>query len=202
MEAAIGSCEALDATIRAKVRDNKRAEGFRLLYDTYAHRLHRLCLSYFLDPMLAEDALQESLVTIWKKLHQYGGRAPLLNWLAKITRHCCLARLKQHDRLVLMDDDKRGVLDGDSREGWDDSYSEQDALRIDVANVVSRVPELYRGVLILFYYEDRSVEDIAQLRGVPVGTVKTQLFRAREMVDRKLRELGVDSLEDWLEEDE
>ena len=61
------------------------------------------------------------------------------------------------------------------------------------------LPERYRRTLTLFYYEDRSIDEVANMLGMPEGTVKTNLHRARAALTEQLRRRGLDDPRHWLE---
>jgi RNA polymerase sigma factor (sigma-70 family) len=65
--------------------------------------------------------------------------------------------------------------------------------------LVDLLPERYRRTLLLFYYEDRSVSEVASMLSMPEGTVKTSLFRARAALAEQLRRRGLDDPRHWLE---
>jgi RNA polymerase sigma-70 factor (ECF subfamily) len=77
--------------------------------------------------------------------------------------------------------------------GTDDDAS--DTLR----ELIGLLPERYRRTLMLFYYEDRSVSEVAGMLGMPEGTVKTNLYRARAALTEQLRRRGLDDPRHWLE---
>jgi RNA polymerase sigma-70 factor (ECF subfamily) len=66
--------------------------------------------------------------------------------------------------------------------------------------LVEELPEKFRRCLLLYYYEEQSVEQVAAMLAIPEGTVKTNLHRARAMLGQRLKALGLDDAQLWLED--
>jgi RNA polymerase sigma-70 factor, ECF subfamily len=156
--------------------------------------LYRLCLVRLRDRARAEDVLQESLLRIYEALDRYDGRASLYTWMYTITRNQCwtaLARCRR-DPLSLAEADWESTPESG---GASDPDPQQTAIRQNdldqVCVLVDRLPELYRQVILLFYWEDRSVSEVAKLLRLREGTVKTRLYRARAILEDRLRRRGL-----------
>lgn len=195
MHAAVASAVSRDSDIVQLLRVGQRERAFALLLPRYESRVYRLCCALLRDRGQAEDAAQESLVRVWKALANYDSRASLSSWIYAITRNRCLtalARRKPVEWLSELDPDTAGVpMTGEPasqpRPG-------------ELLRIVDRLPERLRRVLVLYYYEERSVSEVALMLGCPEGTVKTWLSRARGALVRALRERGLDDPRLWLEE--
>ena len=184
-----------DQDIAELLRTGAEAAAFDTLVERYEHKIYRLCCSILRDRVLAEDAAQESLLRIWKALHRYDRRASLSTWIYAITRNRCLTAI---DRRRL----NQSLADLDSA-------PELEIPAIEPANVddsskllrelVAALPERYRRTLTLYYYEDQSVAEAALMLGIPEGTVKTILFRARALLLQRINQLGLADPGLWLE---
>ena len=169
------------------------------LVDRYEHKVYRLCCSLLRDPDQAEDAAQESLVRVWKALPKYDQRASLSTWIYTITRNRCLTAIERRRELdSLSDPAVEHEAEAAQAVG---PAAEQDHLAV-LRELVDALPERFRRALILFYYEERSVAEVAQMLGLPEGTVKTNLHRARAALAEQLRGLGLADPEFWLEKAE
>jgi RNA polymerase sigma-70 factor, ECF subfamily len=176
-----------DQDIAELLRTGAETAAFDTLVERYEHKIYRLCCSILRDRVLAEDAAQESLLRIWKALHRYDQRASLSTWIYAITRNRCLTAI---DRRRL--NEPLGEVPAAEPAKIDD---QSELLR----ELVDALPERYRRTLTLYYYEDQSVAEAALMLGVPEGTVKTNLFRARALLLQRINQLGLADPGLWLE---
>lgn len=184
-----------DADIVDLIRRGAHAQAFELLLGRYERRLYRLCLSLLREPAQAEDAAQESFVRIWKALPNYDGRASLSTWSYAIARNRCLTALQRRRDEETLSDPEVAVAAEAAAVAAADPDDRGQLLR----ELVDGLPERYRRTLMLFYYEERSVSEVATMLGIPEGTVKTNLFRSRGLLLGALEKLGLAHAELWLE---
>jgi len=172
------------------------AEAFALLLPRYEGKIYRLCCTLMRDPIQAQDAAQESLVRIWRVLSRYDARASLSTWMYAITRNRCLSAIERRRDLASLSDaaieSEVEALREAADEGGED---DQSAL---LRGLVDELPERFRRILMLFYYEDRAVSEVAEMLGTAEGTVKATLFRARAALSEQLRRRGLDDPRSWL----
>ena len=189
--------EAHDQDIVDLLRGGAVEAAFERLVGRYERKVYRLCCSLLRDPDQAEDAAQESLVRVWKALPRYDQRASLSTWIYTITRNRCLTAIERRRDLDSLTDPavEHAVeaVQAVAPEG------DQDHLAI-LRELVEALPERYRRALTLFYYEERSVGEVAGMLGLPEGTIKTNLHRARAMLLERVRSLGLADPRFWLEE--
>jgi len=127
----------------------------------------------------AEEAAQDALVRIWKGLPGFRGQSSLSTWIFAITRNTCFTaagrrREAGRNREASLDDpsarraaERRAALPRAA------------APAPHAAELLDRLPSKYRQVAALFYMQEKSYDEVALMLGLPVGTVKTYLFRAR-----------------------
>src|ERR1700676_1485629 len=195
MQPAPADAAPQDSDIVALLQSGAHERAFELLLSRYQAKVYRLCCTLLRDPTAAQDAAQESLVRIWKALASYDQRASLSTWMYAITRNRCLTAIERRRDLACLSapalEAEALALGGADREP-DDHF---ELLR----ELVNLLPERYRRTLTLFYYEDRSVSEVASMLGMPEGTVKTNLHRARAALAEQLRRRGLDDPRLWLE---
>jgi RNA polymerase sigma-70 factor (ECF subfamily) len=158
--------------------------AFLELYDRYASRVHGLTLRILNDPMLAEEATQDTFLKLWSRAREYlAERGPFLPWLLTIARRVALDRIRLESRRPSLSDSN------DPDQIWQnlpdiDSVTDESRWRSMYFAVQSLHPD-HRRVIELAYYQGMSQSEIAEVLSLPLGTVKTRLRAAMD----KLREV-------------
>jgi len=199
MHGALAGEAAQDGDIVALLQSGAVEPAFQLTLARYQDKVYRLCCALLRDPSAAEDAAQESLVRIWKAIGGYDGRASLSTWIYTITRNRCLTAIERRRELASLSDDAiaaEAEAQAQTFGAGDDEPQQGAAL---LRELVDLLPERYRRTLTLFYYQDRSVSEVARMLGMPEGTVKTNLSRARAALAEQLRRRGLSDPGLWLE---
>ena len=172
--------QLVDGDIRQRLAAGQYHEAFERLVERYSVKIFHLAFSMIGNETQAEDLAQEVLLRIWKGLPGYHGGASLSTWIYTITRNTCLTELKrraQHPTISLDQPDVAGAMD---RVPAMQSSDPESGLATDVRQMLSQLPEKFRQVITLFYLEQKSYEQVAALLGMPLGTVKTFLYRAKK----------------------
>jgi RNA polymerase sigma-70 factor (ECF subfamily) len=175
-----------DRDIVELLQRGDRAGAFELVAGRYGSKVYRLCVALLRNPAAAQDAAQESLIRVWKALPGYDGRAALSTWIYAITRNRCLSALER-TREALSLSDEAVQTEAEAMAGTEADAGTASTIR----RLVDDLPESARRVITLFYFEERSVAEVAAMLGCPEGTVKTHLFRARASLLEKLTALGL-----------
>jgi RNA polymerase sigma-70 factor (ECF subfamily) len=174
----------MDDDLRQLLAAGRHDEAFELLLPRYSDRVFRLVYGFLFNESWAEEVTQDIFVRIWKGLPGYDGRASLSTWIYTIARNTAFTARKRHRQHVSLDDPEFAQsmehLPELQTSGREEGAGE------DVQQFLAQLPDKYRQVITLFYLEQRSYEETAELLGVPMGTVKTYLHRAR----RELARLG------------
>jgi RNA polymerase sigma-70 factor (ECF subfamily) len=168
----------MDPGIDEHLAAGRHARAFDLVVPAYRDRVFRLAYSILRDRAAAEDAAQETFVRIWKALPGFDGRAALGTWIYAITRNTSLMELRRRRPTVSFDDP-------DSTEAQHAAESiatspAQDPERVNLQRLVETLPHNQQEAVRLFYLEGRSYEAVAEQLGMPLGTVKNLLHRARK----------------------
>ena len=180
----------MDDEILQWVREGRRDDAIARLLPAYRERVFALCLSMVGNRAAAEDIAQDVFVKIWRALPAFDGRSALSTWIYTITRNAALSALRSRrasgsltEPAVLAEVEARSV-EASSAADYAAIEAGTDARRIE--GWVARLPEKQRQVVRLFYLRECSVAEVAEMSGMPVGTVKTLLHRGRE----RLREMA------------
>src|SRR5881628_2564098 len=160
------------------------AEAFSTLVERYGGRVYNIALRITNDSDAAADCAQEAFIRAYRALHQYDPSLPLGPWLYRITTNASLnyvQRWHAHETPV----DELPDAPGEPEEGPEATT----VRREEVAEVVSAMAELpapYRAALTLRHMQQLSYQEVADALGIPLGTVKTHLHRARAALKVRL----------------
>jgi RNA polymerase sigma-70 factor (ECF subfamily) len=169
-----------ESDIQRQLQAGQYSAAFALLLERCKERVFRLALSLLRNETHAEDATQDVFVKIWKGLPAYHGGASLSTWIYAITRNTCLTELTRrgrHPTVSLQEPAMEAASDCIPALRWADP---EPGAEMDVGILLAQLPEKYRQVITLFYLEQKAYEEVASMLGLPLGTVKTLIFRAKK----------------------
>lgn len=155
------------AVVAAAARGNTAA--FEELVRSCQTDVRRLCLHLLHDDGLADDAAQDAFVRAFRFLPRFRGDSRFSTWLLSIARNCALDELRRAKRRArLLDGERAEVVGGDH------------GRRLEVREAVARLPLDLREPVVLIDVLGMAYRDAARLLGLPQGTVKSRVHRARE----------------------
>lgn len=164
------------ARLMELVRADRRDEAITLLLPAFRRKVFGLAYSILRDRESAEDVTQEVFIKVWRALPGYDGRASISTWIYTITRNASVSALRaRHPQSSLSDPDVMEAAEANYPGPATDVLAERAA----ILKIVDRLPTKQRQVVMLFYMEEQSHEEVATMLAIPVGTVKTLLHRAR-----------------------
>jgi len=175
--------------------------AFEMLVVKYRRRIERLIARMVRDVDLVEDLAQETFIKAYRALPNFRGDSSFYTWLYRIAVNTAKKALMQMHRDPTVSESalgKGGDDDDDARPTVDqnlaDGETPESALASrQIADTVNRAIESLsddlRQAIVLREIEGMSYEDIAQLMGCPIGTVRSRIFRARDTISQKLRPL-------------
>jgi RNA polymerase sigma-70 factor (ECF subfamily) len=159
--------------------------AFAALVEVHAQFVYNLALRTLNNPQEAEDIAQETFFRAWKGLPEFRAEANLRTWLYRITVNLCynrLPRLKadfaalEPEEAILLPEKTRTV----------ETRLVAAELRQQIYTAVDDLPETYRLLITLRHMDGYSYEEIANVTQMPLGTIKTRLFRARQRLRQTL----------------
>lgn len=156
--------------------------AFEELVRRYQGRLYNLAYRLTGDAEDAQDLAQEALFKAYSALRTFRTGERFSPWVYKIATNLCISHLRRRRPQVALDEQSPFVDGSPSPE----DVAEQKELRETVQRAITALPEQYRAVILLRHQQDLPYSDIAQALGLPIGTVKTHLFRARDMLHKLL----------------
>jgi RNA polymerase sigma-70 factor (ECF subfamily) len=170
--------------------------AFDLLVRKYQHKVVKLVLRYVRNPAEAEDIAQEAFIKAYRALPQFRGDSAFYTWMYRIAINTAKNSLASRDRspiaydLDLTDPEESHSVqtklqDPDTPEGM--ALTEE--IRQIVNSAIEALPEELKTAIVLRELDGLSYEEIAAAMECPVGTVRSRIFRAREAIDKRLREV-------------
>jgi RNA polymerase sigma factor (sigma-70 family) len=165
--------------IEASRRGDRGA--FAKIIERYQRAVYAVAFSGTRDRALADDVAQDAFVIAWRRLDELREAAKLPAWLCGIARN--LARDARKRRARDTHDDADRAIDTTTPY---DAISEAESERI-VAAALGQVPDVYREPLVLFYYEERSVADVARSLGITAATTNKRLSRGRQFLAERVQ---------------
>jgi len=145
----------------------------------------------------ALDLTQEVFIKVYNSLSRYRSEFKFSTWIYKIAHNAAIDHLRRHavreQALVTWPESERREISIESRRLTPEQESERKERRSEIEAVVQLLPTAYRELIVLRHSQDLSYDEIAEVTGLPLGTVKNRLFRAREAMRDQLLERGITS---------
>lgn len=161
-----------------------REDAYKTLYDRYSPKLYAQCMRMTHRESVAQDALQESFINIFNHLDQFRGERPLLHWMRRITTTTSIRVLKRMDTFSFTS------IDDVIIQGEDNDLVEFQLEDISyILNLVQTLPLGYSTIFNLFEIEGYSHKEIAEMLEIDEGTSRSQLYKAKRTLQRKLQGL-------------
>lgn len=162
-------------------------DDMELLICRYGDSLLRLCTLYLRDPYLAEDAVQDTYLKVWRHYQGFQGRASEKTWITRIAINTCKSYLSSAWRQRVEMTEVTRVLEEGLQEGSGsrDAYEKLNDT-LDLMKEIMELKDKYRLAILLYYYQELPVPEIAKIMGRQESTVFTLLKRGREQLRKKL----------------
>lgn len=184
-----------DAEIIAAVQAGRRDAVMAAVVPAFKRRVYGLAWTLLRDGDAAEEVAQDVFIKVWRALPGYDGRAAFPTWVYAITRNAATSALRsRRDWMSLSDEatlqQAEGALaaqHGSGEAGADGTTEPRSALELEaVDRALAALPDKQRQVVTLFYLQERSHDEVAEMLAMPLGTVKTLLHRARGRLEQSL----------------
>jgi RNA polymerase sigma-70 factor (ECF subfamily) len=169
-----------EGLIRQRLAAGDLREAFERLLELYSRKVLHLAFSMLHNETQAEDMAQDIFLRVWKGLPGYHGGASLSTWIYTIARNTCLTELKKRAARPTVSLHEPAFEEAMDAVPALQTTDRETGLGMDIKHLVEQLPEHYRQVITLFYLEQKSYEQVSVLLGLPLGTVKTYLYRAKK----------------------
>lgn len=174
--------------LRAKQGDTR---AFEQLMQTHALYVYNLLYRMVNDVQEAEDLSQEVFLRAWRKIRSFRGDSQFKTWIHRIATNLCYNRLPNLKKEVAEIDISQESPLVSQQVGVERSVINAEKSQ-SLADALIRMPENYRLLLILRHLQEFSYNEISEITGLPLGTVKTGIFRARQMLKERMVGVGND----------
>jgi RNA polymerase sigma-70 factor, ECF subfamily len=167
------------------------ARAFEALVVKYQRRVARHVARYLKSAADVEDAVQETFIRAYRGLAAFRGDSAFYSWLYRIAANVAIRHLERQPQHILLGDDAPEERVDAFEPGVSDSEQpERTLIAAQIADTVQRAlaklqPDLAEALL-LYEVESKPYAEIATMLGIPIGTVRTRIFRAREFIARRL----------------
>ena len=172
------SDEALIAAIAAGDR-----AAMRILYNRHQIRVFRFAVRLVDDAASAEDVVSEAFIEVWRQADRFEGRSSVSTWIMSIARFKALSVRRRRQEIEL--DEKVAETVADQYSTPEQILLETDR-RAQLRACLSQLSPDHREIIDLVYYHDKTIEEVAEIVGVPKNTVKTRMFYARRRLAQLL----------------
>ncbi|HXA09231.1 MAG TPA: sigma-70 family RNA polymerase sigma factor, partial [Chthoniobacterales bacterium] len=169
------------------------AQGDRLamqvLFARHHVRVYRFVLRFVRNEASAEDLISEVFLDVWRQADRFEGRSAVSTWLLAIARFKALSSMRRKPDEEL-DEEAAGAIE-DTSDTPEVSLQKKDKSGL-LRKCLEQLSREHREVIDLVYYHEKSIEEVAEIVGIPEATVKTRMFYARKKLSELLKAAGLD----------
>lgn len=169
------------------------AASYELLIRKYQSKLFSTVLHMVKNRELAEDIVQESFLRAFRKLDTLNNRSQFYPWIKRIALNMALNHFEKEKRVldVEKDDDESSFFENIASGESPEELTLKEEMRKYVRLFVDSLPDRLRVVILLREVEDMSYDEIAEMLNIPLGTVRSRLFNARNIIKERLVKQGL-----------
>ncbi|MDE7422876.1 MAG: sigma-70 family RNA polymerase sigma factor [Lachnospiraceae bacterium] len=157
-------------------------EYLTFLMNSYGDSVFRMCYAYLKDYQLAEDVAQETFIRVYQHYGEFHNQSSIKTWIIQIAINLCKNQMRTHwwkNRVHQM------FMDVEEEADHYDSILNGQL----ILEEISKLSVKYREVILLYYYQELTISEIAKILDVKESTIKARLVRAREKLKPRLREV-------------
>jgi len=175
------------ALLRSISAGDKHA--MQTLFACHNVRVFRFLLRFVADRAAAEDLVSEVFLDVWRQAGRFKGRSQVTTWLLAIARYKALSTLQRRSIEELGEDVAAAIEDPhDNPEVMNQNRQTSEIL----LNCLTQLSPAHREVIDLVYYHEKSIDEVAEITGIPPNTVKTRMFYARKRIAELMAAQGID----------
>ena len=184
-----------DDLVLVAASKNGDQEAYAQLVQRYQRLVFNLVYRMLQEYEEATEITQETFLAAWQGLPAFRGDARFPTWLYRIAYNCSLKQLelRKRDRALQVALEAERILGNANDEQRENAELDAHDRQLLVQEHLSHLPTKYRIVLILRHLQDMTYEEMAEILTMPIGTIKTHLFRARNLLKERLQSLNRES---------
>jgi RNA polymerase sigma-70 factor, ECF subfamily len=175
------------ALIRSIAAGDKHA--MQILFARHNVRVFRFLARFVGDKSAAEDLVNEVFLDVWRQAGRFQGRSQVTTWLLAIARNKALSALQRRSNEEL-DEHAAAALE-DPQDGPEVTLQNRQKAEL-LLNCLRQLSLAHREVIDLVYYHEKSIDEVAEITGIPQNTVKTRMFYARKRTAELMTAQGID----------
>jgi RNA polymerase sigma factor (sigma-70 family) len=180
--------EPMRELLQQCLKENRRAQ--RQLFDFYKHKVHDLVFKSLGQKFDTDDVIQQVFIELFKSLSYFKGDSSLDTWVYRICLKVCTTQLRKKYRKrqpQIVYDSEQSDTEIDTKNTGPYMDLEQKELAGAIYDALDRLDAEKRMTVVMYEMEGKSLEEIAQIAHVPVGTVKSRLFHGRKILEKQLK---------------
>jgi len=163
--------------------------AMQVLFARHHVRVFRFVVRLVKNESTAEDLISEVFLDVWRQAGRFEGRSAVSTWLLSIARFKALSALRRRPDEAL-DDETAGAIE-DTADDPAVALEKKDKSAL-IRKCLSGLSAEHREIVDLVYYHEKSVEEVAEIVGIPENTVKTRMFYARKKLAELLKAEGIE----------
>ena len=163
--------------------------AMQVLYARHHVRVYRFLLRLVRNEATAEDLMSEVFLDVWRQASRFEGRSSVSTWVLAIARFKALSSFRRRTEGELTDEVAAAIEDPADDPAVELQKKDQSAV---LRQCLEALSVEHREIIDLVYYHEKSVEEVAEIVGIPEGTVKTRMFYARKKLAELLKARGVE----------
>jgi RNA polymerase sigma-70 factor, ECF subfamily len=183
------SAKATSDEVLLQLITNGDKDAMRVLFARHNVRVFRFLTRIVGNDATAEDLLNEVFIEVWRNAGRFEARSQVSTWILAIARFKALAAMRRRQPDELDDEASEMIEDTADDPEVAVQKTERSAL---LQQCLKQLSIAHRQVVDLVYYHEQSIEEVAEIIGVPASTVKTRVFYARKRIAELMAERGVD----------
>ena len=163
--------------------------AMQVLFARHHVRVYRFVLRLVRNESVAEDLISDVFLDVWRQAGRFEGRSAVSTWMLAIARFKALSALRRRPDEEL--DDKAAEAIEDPSDDPEVALDKKDKSAV-IRKCLEGLSAEHREIVDLVYYHEKSVEEVAQIVGIPENTVKTRMFYARKKLAELLKTAGIE----------
>jgi RNA polymerase sigma-70 factor (ECF subfamily) len=180
--------ETSDETLVLSIATGDK-QALQVLFGRHNVRVYRFVLRFLNDEAAAEDLVSEVFFDVWRQASRFEARSQVSTWLLAIARNKALSALRRRSTEEL--DDEVAEFIEDPADNPEVAVQKKQRSSI-LADCLTQLSAAHREIIDLVYYHEKSIDEVAEIIGVPQNTVKTRMFYARKRIAELMNGKGLD----------